>query len=329
MSATIYHHRFAGLRLVSDLHLPELPRAAPDAWADFRITIAPTPVFPAMASVDWQHDFTDNDGAHAFRCVRVGGEYGFDFPGVAQAWVTPDNGIALWQRHDSTMESVRHVLLDQVLPRLLAQRGHMVLHGAAVHTQDDCTLLMIGDSGMGKSTLAAAFGRAGADVLSDDGVLIAFDAASIHAVPCYAGLRLWPDSLGSVLADRVADSTAMAHYNDKRRLLQPGPTRASYPIDAIVLLQPSIDASTIAIQSCATQAACIALVGNAFQLDLGDHGNLVALLARAADVVQRVPVLSLAYPRDYTALPRVMERLLSELHQVARAHDNVACIARR
>jgi hypothetical protein len=329
VSPALYHHRFAGFRLVSDLHLPELPRAAPDAWADFRITIAPTPVFPAMASVDWQHDFTDSHGAHAFRCVRVGGAYGFDFPAVAQAWVTPDNGIALWRRYDASMESVRHVLLDQILPRLLAQRGHMLLHGAAVHTQDDGTLLMLGDSGMGKSTLAAAFGRSGADVLSDDGVLIAFDEAGVHAVPCYAGLRLWPDSLGSVLADRVADSTAMAHYNDKRRLMQPGPTRASYPIDAVVLLQRSLDDDTIDIQPCATQAACMALVGNAFQLDLGDHANLLTLLARAADAVQRVPVLSLAYPRDYAALPRVMERVRSELRRIARAQDDVPRTARR
>jgi hypothetical protein len=326
--ATSYHHRFAGFRLVSDLHLPELPRAAPDAW-DFHIALAATPVFPAMGTVDWQHDFTDNHGAHAFRCVRVGGDYGFDFPGVAQAWVTPDNRIALWRRYDASIESVRHVLLDQILPRLLAQRGQMVLHGAAVHTQDDCTLLMIGDSGMGKSTLAAAFGRSGADVLSDDGVLIAFDDAGIHAVPGYAGLRLWPDSLDSVLADRVAESTAMAHYNDKRRLTQPGPARASYPIGVIVLLQRSIDASTIAIRPCETQTACMALVGNAFQLDLGDHGNVVTLLARAAEVVQRVPVLTLAYPRDYAVLPRVMGRLLSELQDIGCAQAPVARTARR
>src|SRR4249919_3720578 len=212
VSAASFHHRFAGLRLVSDLHLPELPRAAPDARADFLISVAETPVFPAVATVDWQHDFTDSRGAHAFRCVRAGDEFGFDFPGVAQAWVTPDRRITLWRRYDASIESLRHVLLDQILPRVLAQQGHLVLHGAAVQTQGGSTLLMLGDSGMGKSTLAAAFGQSGADVLSDDGVLITLsqgETHTVHAVPCYAGLRLWPDSLDSVMSDRAGESSAM------------------------------------------------------------------------------------------------------------------------
>jgi hypothetical protein len=324
VSAASFHHRFAGLGLVSDLHLPELPTAAPDARIDFQIAVAPAPVFPAAGTVDWQHNFTDRQGAHAFRCVRVGDAFGFDFPSVAQAWVTPDRRITLWRRYDATIESLRHVLLDQILPRLLAQQGHMVLHGAAVHTQGGSTLLMLGDSGMGKSTLAAAFGRSGADVLSDDGVLIAFRPGAtraVHAVPCYAGLRLWPDSLDNVMAERAGESTAMAHYNDKRRLLQPGLTHASYPLDAIVILQPSIDATRIDLDGCHGQDACMALVRNAFQLDLGDHGNLQALLSRAADTVHGVPVLTLAYPRDYPTLPRVIHTLVSLLDRLARQDD--------
>jgi hypothetical protein len=257
--------------------------------------------------------------------VRVGDELGFDFPGVAQAWVTPDSRITLWRRYDASIESLRHVLLDQILPRLLAQQGHMVLHGAAVHTQGGSTLLMLGDSGMGKSTLAAAFGQSGADVLSDDGVLIALHpgtAHAVHAVPCYAGLRLWPDSLDSVMADRAGESTAMAHYNDKRRLLQPGLTHASYALDAIVILQPSIDAISIELEACRGQDACIALVRNAFQLDLGDHGNLQVLLSRAADTVHGVPVLTLAYPRDYATLPRVIHTLVSMLDRLASADSD-------
>jgi len=303
------------------MDLPELPRASPDARDDFHIVVAETPVFPAVATVHWQHDFTDSQGAHAFRCVRVGDEFGFDFPAVAQAWVSPDHRIKLWRRYDASIESVRHVLLDQILPRLLAQHGHLVLHGAAVQTQRGSTLLMLGDSGMGKSTLAAAFGRSGADVLSDDGVLIALSPGAthtVHAVPCYAGLRLWPDSLDSVLADRAGESTAMAHYNDKRRLLQPGLTHASYPLDAIVILQPSIDATSIELDACLAQDACIALVRNAFQLDLGDHGNVQVLLSRAADTVNGVPVLTLAYPRDYATLPRVIDRLMAMLDRLAR-----------
>jgi len=67
------------------------------------------------------------------------------------------------------------------------------------------------------------------------------------------------------------------------------------------------------ILDAAAQAACMALVGNAFQLDLGDHNNLRRLLAHAADAVRRVPVLTLAYPRDYALLPDVVRRIEAEI----------------
>jgi hypothetical protein len=310
VSATLFHYRYAGHRLASALPLPELP-CLPAGEPDFFVEAFDSTVIPAAGSVDWQHNFTDSRGAHAFRCFRVGDAYGFDFPCVAQAWVTADNRIALSPSFESSPESLRHVLLDQVLPRVLAQRGHLVMHGAAVHTPQGRTLLMLGDSGAGKSTLAAAFANAGAEVLSDDGVLLDLAHRGTRAVACYSGLRLWPDSLSTVLAERADESTPMSHYNDKRRLMQPISSDARHAIDAVLLLQQPSDA--IVLAPVAAQAACMALVANAFQLDLGDHGNLRRLLAHAAEAVRRVPVLTLAYPRDYALLPDVVQRIEGEI----------------
>lgn len=315
---------YAGHRLASQVPLPELPLLHSRGNVGFRVEVSESSVIPAMGTVAWQHNFTDSRGAHAFRCFRVGDAYGFDFPCVAQAWVTADNRIALWRSYESSIESLRHVLLDQILPRVLAQRGHMVLHAAAVHTAQGHTLLALGDSGMGKSTLAAAFARSGAEVLSDDGVLLVLDSDAVRVVPCYPGLRLWPDSLDGVLAERAAESTAMTHYNQKRRLMQPGPAQPHYDVDAIVVLQAPPDDGALACQPCGAQAACMALVRNAFQLDLGDHANVASLLPRAAETVQRVPVLTLAYPRDYDLLPQVVARLTSTIEGLNRAHVEVA-----
>lgn len=321
----LFHHRYAGLRLASSLSLPELPCLPTEGDADFVIETFDSTVIPATGSIDWQHDFTDSRGAHAFRCFRVGDAYGFDFPTIAQAWVTADNRIALSRGFESSLESLRHILLDQVLPRVLAQRGHLVMHGAAVHTAQGRTLLMIGDSGMGKSTLAAAFAGAGAQVLSDDGVLLDFAGEGVRAIACYSGLRLWPDSLTTVMAERAAESTPMSHYNDKRRLMQPTASDAQYGIDAVLLLQRREEG--IRFAPVAAQAACMALVANAFQLDLGDHDNLRRLLARAADAARRIPVLSLAYPRDYGLLPEVVRRI--EVEIAAKAAPRLDAAPRR
>jgi hypothetical protein len=311
-------YRYAHCTVASQLALPELQilPAGPDP--DFVIEVYESSVIPAAGTVDWQHDFTDNGGAHAFRCFRVGDAYGFDFPCVAQAWVTADNRIALFCGYESSIESLRHVLLDQILPRVLAQRGHLVLHAAAVRTADGHTLLLLGDSGMGKSTLAAAFAQSGAEVLSDDGVLLVLESDAVHAVSCYPGLRLWPDSLDNVIADRVAESTPMTHYNQKRRLCQPRLAQARYDVDAIVILHAARNDSTIVCQASGPQAACMALIRNTFQLDLGDHANVSRLLPRAAEATRRVPVLTLAYPRDYALLPRVIARLAGAVAECRR-----------
>lgn len=299
-------HRFAERTIASDLSLPELPAADSSRNAAFRITLGDQAVVPTDATPDWQHAYVDPLGETAFRCLRYRDDFYFDFPGIGQARLTPDDRIELWQDPAASIESMRHVLLDQVLPRALAQRGHLVLHGSAVRTPQQQVLVILGDSGMGKSTLASAFACSGADVLSDDGVLLDFSEPRVRAVPGYPGLRLWPDSLGALFAERAGQSTPMSHYNDKRRLSQPASAHGRLDVDAILLLQgPRGD--RIAIEALTPQAACLALTRNSFQLDLGDHANIERLFAQAARASRAMTVLSLAYPRDYTRLPDVID----------------------
>ena len=89
--------------------------------------------------------------------------------------------------------------------------------GSAVRTPNDQVLVILGDSGMGKSTLASAFACSGADVLSDDGVLLDFTPPRVRAVPGYPGLRLWPDSLGALFA--IASAARRMRLNVPIRLM--------------------------------------------------------------------------------------------------------------
>jgi hypothetical protein len=301
-------HCYAAHTVASDLPLPELPAAESSRNPDFRVTLSDQAVLPATSLSDWQHGFEDPQGDVAFRCSRHGGDFYFDFPGIAQARLTTGGDIHVWQCPSGSGASTRHVLLDQVLPRAIAQRGHLVLHGSAVRTARQQVLVILGDSGMGKSTLASAFACSGADVLSDDGVLLDFSASRIRAVPGYPGLRLWPDSLGALFAQRAGESTPMSHYNDKRRLSQPRAVAGALDVDAVVLLQAPRD-ERVAVEPLSPQAACLAMTRNSFQLDLGDHANLERLFAQAAQASRTLPVLALTYPRDYAVLPAVIDHV--------------------
>lgn len=72
---------------------------------------------------------------------------------------------------------------------LLRAFGRVQLHGAAVVTAHR-TALFLGDKGAGKSTIALAFGRAGAGVLADDQVMLRADDDQIRISGVEGGLRV-------------------------------------------------------------------------------------------------------------------------------------------
>ncbi len=309
MPSLPYQHVYAGHVLASALLLPELLAAADGSAADFRVESIADRTFPDAADCHWRHDFTDANGGVTLSCARIDSDYFFRFPGVAEAKTSRAGGIQLWRDPAANFESLRHVLLDQILPRLLAQRGHLVLHGSAVRSADGRTMVMLGDSGQGKSTLAGAYALSGGRLLTDDCVVLDFANDRVRAVRSYPGLRLWPDSLTTLFAERSAESAPMAHYSDKRRLTVDAPGADRAAIDAILVLQRPPADGAIAIAPLPPQAACMALVRNSFQLDLGDHALVGQHLTLAAAASRQVPVLSLAYPRDYARLPDVISAL--------------------
>ena len=291
--------------------------------ADLRVCTSDDPVIPTDAVPDWRHDWLETADEASSEChislsgLRIGDRYGLIFPKVGEAWFGTGGDIALWREPEASAESLRHVLLDQVLPRLLAQRGHLVLHGSLAVTADARHVVVIGDSGMGKSTLASAFALAGGAVLTDDCLSVAFQGERPRAIPSYPGLRLWPDSLTALFPARKAEATPMTHYSDKQRLAPATAiaANAAPPIDAILVLQHPETSDSIELSALSPHQACRALIGNAFQLDMGDLRHTHQLLGLAAELARRVPILVLRHPRDYNELPRVVEHICAHLSE--------------
>ena len=67
--------------------------------------------------------------------------------------------------------------------------GVIRLHGAAV-TIDERTSVFLGDKGAGKSTLSLALGRAGAEVLADDQLVIRRRPEGVYVSGCDGNIRL-------------------------------------------------------------------------------------------------------------------------------------------
>lgn len=132
--------------------------------------------------------------------------------------------------------AVRNSLLF-VLAHLYMQRGRYLLHSAAVHLDaigdaDEATLLVVADSGRGKSTLTYAAMLAGMTVMGDDMVVVTPSEAGVFA----QGVPRVLTVPAEVLPEGI-DPTRVLPGDDRRRVeleghdLHPDPER----ITAVVL----------------------------------------------------------------------------------------------
>jgi hypothetical protein len=216
----------------------------------------------------------------------------------------------------SSARTISHFLLDQVLPRLLAHNDELVLHAAGVRIGDELALV-VGRSGIGKSTLAASLLGAGHELLGDDAMILANDDQGFGARTVYPSLRLFADSASATL-DRATELESVGAYTLKQSVKQsPGKTHAiSQPVGAIFLLQE--EAEEISCERVGGSVACAELLRQTFALDPGNPTKAGTRLAKASAIARTVPMFDLAYPRQYSALPRVHEAVLGAMCQLER-----------
>lgn len=314
---------YADTEVLSALSLPELSSTSPATkWIVLRIEFEslPEPEFN-----DWLHHWRNCEDVDELALARIDGGYLLRFPGLADLSLADSNTIKISPLPGVAEHTLRHLVLDQAIPRLLAQRGRLVLHAGVAALGDDRCVLIVGPSGQGKSTLTTALAASfGGSVLADDCVVITFDGDQPLAVPSYAGVRLWPDSAEALLGANVA-TQPVNEYSSKLRAALPAAaslrSSGAWPIVAILVLptdaaEPGNPADSAELIELNAGSACMALMRNTFQLDVTDVRHVQGLLELAAQASRRLPVLELRHRRDYALLPKVTQAILERLQDL-------------
>lgn len=230
---------------------------------------------------------------------------------------------------DLCPQTLGHFVMDILLPRLIAEDGCLVLHGALIARGTDA-ICLVGESGRGKSTLSAALRNAGWTFHGDDALVLRAEGAGsdarITARASYPSLRLFPDSLDQLFPERPAGLAPVADYLDKFRL-DPGdlgdpdgPCR----LRAVLVLGEDDGEDRIVLQPLTVSRLCMTLVGQSFALDPVDPKAAHGRLSAASAVAARVPGVRLRYPRDYARLPEVIGRIDDFLDQLQADGPGIA-----
>ncbi len=297
---TVHAYRYAGLRVASDLVLPEWQVfEEPVRFADPDVVIRRLTEARSMMV----HRAVDVLPRECRFFLRDAGEYHVRDGREIDVIPEPGAGEA----------EIRLFILGSAFGTLAYQRGLLCLH-ASVIAGPGGAVAFCGPSGSGKSTTATLLHQRGHDFVSDD--LCRFAVASDHTVCVYPStprLKLWRDVLVAVGRDD-AELARDHRRNDKfiaqvthRDAITPVPVRAVYLLDwgpvALTRLR-GLDALRALVEGATYQPGLLSRMN-----EVAPHWQRCAALA------ERVPVFRLVRPRDLAAtdaMLNVIERHLAE-----------------
>jgi hypothetical protein len=311
------HYAAYGLAIDSDRPLPGAT-PAPPAPADLTIRFtddAEPPVDREARDtgedLGWQSTTRRPGGDLEFRCASDGG---------TRAWTLglSADGSRMEVRSTPGLADVLAYVVTRGLAASLVLRGVPLLHACAVEGAGGATLV-VGASGMGKSTFAAAAVASGSALLADDMAALAWHGGRLHVSPGLTHLRLdaataaqlgWePSGLPAVFADprlprkrRIALSAAEGSFCPTPRA-----------VAAIHVLGPR-SADGPHVERLSPARALPVLLANAFAADLLDRPAVAAMLPFWASVASDVPVYEVRPAVGVGSLPALARSLGAATH---------------
>lgn len=209
----------------------------------------------------------------------------FGWEGLAQVRCAHGDRIDGRASPDADAGELAAALSGPALAAALGQRGLLTLHGTCVAFGRNA-LCLLGESGVGKSTLAATLCAHGASLVSDTMTVIDVSSSRPTVRVGPAQFKLWPDAAGELGFTREMHVQTVAN-SEKRVWRYRGPQAPPQAnLDRIFLLRASGPVGTEAV---APAAAAAALLQNHFlagYFDMGQRMHWLPVCARLAERAQ-------------------------------------------
>lgn len=219
---------------------------------------------------------------------------------VGACLVTPDE-VVLDLLPAAVPSVLQLLLIGPVTGILLQLRGLLVLHAAAVEVEGRAVVIA-GNSGMGKSTTAAALVRTGGRLLADDVVAIDLGGAQPTVPAGSPHLRLMPESLLALGED--PESLPRLRENYEKRQLEGAEGVDRVPLGAIFVLE---EAALLDAPRMAPSEALRELLVQSYCADLLTGAATARHFRQCGTVAASVPVYRLHRPRALGRLAQLAD----------------------
>jgi hypothetical protein len=299
-------YRWCGLRIASDVDLSELPRSRDGISEEPHWTLdVGEGRAPRRAGRQWFHHWRFPDGRRWLSFARHADGHLLRFPGLADFDIVPGvRRIHAYRDTSTPLHTLKHLLLDQVLPLIVGDRDHLALHGSVVSipaSGGNGALAFLGPARHGKSTLAASLVKQGCAVVSDDCCLLERRDDRFVVVPSYPGVRLSPDSIVRLYGEHAGQFDPVSHYSTKRRISSQDVAfnEDPLPLCRLFTLAPLTElerAASIQIRMLTPREALLDLIAFTFHLDVRHTQRVKQAFELAADVAATHDVRRLTYP---------------------------------
>lgn len=286
------------LTIESELDLPELPLCTQETSApDVSIRIAKVP----------PDGLPEGKQLGPFLWVTPD-QLWLQVPRIARFWVRGGHNIDIDPEPGIDEDSLRVFLLGSALGALLFQRGHLVLHGNAIRIGNQ-VMVCVGQSGAGKSSLAAGFMQRGYDILADDVVPV---DAQCRALPGFPRIKLWQD-----VADKLNIDTGAL------KRIRPGIEKYNLPLLTLNLTPLPIrwvyilrgeNTDDISIDSIQGMQRFLPLRANTYRVKYLEGMTLKAEhLKLCGQLASHIRLARVARPRQGFKLDGLIDHLLADM----------------
>jgi len=292
-ASTLLRYRMCSLEVLSEIALVELDTGDENVAASCVVRLggdAPSTVVSWLLEHEHRDGFLAKEDPDHRLVVHL--------EGAAIIVVSADNETIVVHPEMADADVISHLIVDHVLPRVLARRGYTVLHATCVAYRDQA-VAFVGASGAGKSTMAMSAVQAGARLLADDCLVLDDCGTEFDVLASYAGSRLWSDSASALAVDPTG---ALVNGTGKSRVqlnaALPSGERAR--LAAVFVLERG--ATDLSVETMRPAEAFWRLGENAYVYDGRQHA-----FDGLGSLVDTTPIYCLRYPTSYASLPACMQ----------------------